>query len=272
MAVAEAQNRLALALADGGVSVWTLGLGRDVRRINAGPVTALAFSSDGKTLATGSDDGAVDLWDADRGKRLVSLAAGGGDVRGLTLSADDSLVQIETDTDSRSISTKGGNGVLRLAGSAAFHPSQLLIAAADATSGRVIATAKASFGTALVGGTTKAETSSDSDDFQRAYNVKDLGGGVEEMRLYQNGKLVSSQAGADNPSGFTAKLAQGPNEFRLVALSRDRIESRPAKVKVTYTGAERKSTLHVVAIGINKYKNPALNLNYGVGDAQGIAD
>ncbi len=572
MAVAEAQNRLALALADGGVSLWNLELGREVRRINAGPVTALAFSSDGKTLATGSADGAVDLWDADRGKRRVSLAAGDA-VRGLALSADDSLVQIDTDTGSRVMSTKGGKDVLRLAGPAAFHPSQPLIAAADgtgialsavgaaqplwradgtaarlafspdgtvvvaadkdgaiqiidATSGRVIATAKAGFAptalsvgfaTALVGGTTeirlvdlasgavglaikphakpiadalllrggalvltastdasirltdpkaaaeplgqmvvgrngwavvaasgefdaendgldavkwaagqdsftldqfsdnhfqpgilprlltrgesewrravvvtatrvaeqraeeaklaaaetaarekaaqerlatekvakqiaeqkrlaaenaardkaeqerlalesrkaeeaqrlaedqarqavadaarvaedarkaeaaktvvvskefamppqvafetpKAETSSDSDDFQLNFNVKDLGGGVEEVRLYQNGKLVSSQAGADNPSGFTAKLAQGPNEFRLVALSRDRIESRPAKVKVTYTGAERKSTLHVVAIGINKYKNPALNLNYGVGDAQGIAD
>lgn len=119
--------------------------------------------------------------------------------------------------------------------------------------------------------TPKAEAASDSEDFSLSYAVKDLGGGIEEVRLFQNGKLVYSKAGGET-GDVKAKLAQGANEFRLVALSRDRIESRPAKVKVTYTGAERKSTLHVVAVGINKYKNPALNLNYGVGDAKGIAD
>ena len=39
-----------------------------------------------------------------------------------------------------------------------------------------------------------------------------------------------------------------------------------------YSGAERRSTLHLVTIGINKYRNPALNLNYGVPDANGIRD
>lgn len=119
----------------------------------------------------------------------------------------------------------------------------------------------------------KDGTASDAESFSLPYAVKTLGGGVEEIRLYQNGKLVWSEtprANEDVSGTISAKLAQGSNEFRLVALSRDRIESRPAKVKVEYTGAERKSVLHVVAVGISGYKNPALNLNYGVADAEGI--
>lgn len=117
--------------------------------------------------------------------------------------------------------------------------------------------------------------SSDTEAFSLPYTVKSQGGGVEEIRLYQNGKLVWSdtpKAENDVRGLIAAKLAQGENEFRLVALSRDRIESRPAKTKVAYTGAERKSTLHVLAVGISAYKNPALNLNYGVVDARSIAD
>ncbi len=43
-------------------------------------------------------------------------------------------------------------------------------------------------------------------------------------------------------------------------------------MSVTYTGADKNSTLHVVTIGINTYRNPALNLNYGVPDADGVRD
>lgn len=124
--------------------------------------------------------------------------------------------------------------------------------------------------------TVKDGDSSDAEDFQVPYQITDVGGGITEIRLYQNGKMVWNDKPAavsegESVSGsIETKLAQGNNEFRLVALSRDRIESRPAKVKVSYTGAERKSVLHVVAVGISSYKNPSLNLNYGVADAKGL--
>lgn len=553
MAVAEAQNRLAMALTDGGVSLWSLELGREIRRIKADGVTALAFAHDGATLVMGHGDGSVDVWDAERGKRLSAIPAGAASaVRKVALSADGSQMLIDSNAGMRLVSAKDGKEISHLSGPAAFHPAQRLMAVADATgvavsapgaaqplwkveggatllafspdgavlvavdkdggirvmdaaSGRVTASARSGFAPSvlstgfnaamvsgpneiqmvdLASGTvgpaikphakpmadalllrggalvlsaasdgsvrlsapkavpallgymvvgrdgwavvaasgefdaendgldavkwtagaesftldqfseshfqpgiltrllthgetdwrravaatatkiaeaalrekaaqeaskaaaarrqseeqarkaaedavriaeeaskaetarrlaeeqarkaaedaarlaeeaskaeaakkvvvskefamppqvafeTQAETSSDSEDFKLEYSLKDLGGGIEEVRLYQNGKLVSAHSDK-NADSFKAKLAQGANEFRLVALSRERIESRPAKVKVTYTGAERKSTLHVVAIGINKYKNPALNLNYGVGDAQGIAD
>lgn len=116
---------------------------------------------------------------------------------------------------------------------------------------------------------------SDSEDYELTVQAGDLGGGIIEMRLYQNGRLVRTKDLSDNEDkevneDFEVRLVTGENRFRLVALSRDRIESRPAKVTVTYTGEELKSNLHVVTIGINEYRNPALNLNYGVPDANGI--
>ena len=125
----------------------------------------------------------------------------------------------------------------------------------------------------------KGDSDSDKEEFDVAYEAENLGGGVEEIRLFQNGKLVHADAvkKAKDSSGaakgsFKARLANGQNEFRLVALSADRIESRPVKAKVNYTGAEKKSRLHVLTIGVNQYRNPALNLNYAVEDATAIAD
>ncbi len=125
----------------------------------------------------------------------------------------------------------------------------------------------------------KADAESDNEDFEIAYAAENLGGGVEEIRVFQNGKLVHADpvkkeklsAGSAKGS-FKARLVNGPNEFRLVALSVDRIESRPVKAKVNYTGAEKKSRLHVLTIGVNQYRNPALNLNFAVEDATAIAE
>jgi len=128
--------------------------------------------------------------------------------------------------------------------------------------------------------TLKGDTKANTEEFPVAYAVENLGGGIEEIRLFQNGKLVATDTANKKPKlqsgevkgSFKARLANGPNEFRLVALSADRIESRPVKAKVDYTAPEKKSTLHVLAVGINKYSNTAMNLNYAMEDATAIAD
>ena len=46
---------------------------RTVLTATGGPVLALEYSSDGKTLATGGDDGVLRLWDGAAGRVLRTL-------------------------------------------------------------------------------------------------------------------------------------------------------------------------------------------------------
>src|SRR5437763_1227334 len=59
-----------------------------VRLRHAGPVTALAYSHDGKVLASGSEDGTIRLWDAANGKELQCVATQQGKVAQVHFSAD----------------------------------------------------------------------------------------------------------------------------------------------------------------------------------------
>ncbi|MER5966899.1 WD40 repeat domain-containing protein [Streptomyces sp. NPDC002057] len=60
-----------------------------VRRRGTGAVTALAFSADGKTLATGDELGRVRLWDVESRKALgTALLGSGDDITGLAFGHD----------------------------------------------------------------------------------------------------------------------------------------------------------------------------------------
>ncbi|ELR70726.1 WD40 repeat protein [Fulvivirga imtechensis AK7] len=104
--------------------------------------------------------------------------------------------------------------------------------------------------------------------------VTDAGGGVDEVKVLHNGKLVNTQV-PDVPKGKSAlvtctlRLIPGSNAITVSAFSRGRIESERQEVKVGMEGKVN-STLYVVAVGINKYKNEALNLNYAAADAKGF--
>ena len=64
----------------------------------------------------------------------------------------------------------------------------------------------------------------------------------------------------------------GNNTFRATAFSKDRTESNPYELIVKLTAPQKDVSMYVLAVGINKYKNPALNLNYAEPDARGIVD
>ena len=108
--------------------------------------------------------------------------------------------------------------------------------------------------------------------------IEDQGGGIDEIRLFQNGKLVSDltrgirvkeTAGHQTTHRFDILLVSGKNEFRVVALNTNRTESKPAVVTVDFKQRPASSaSLYILAIGINKYKNSVYNLNFGRPDAE----
>ena len=72
------------------VRVLDAGTGQESRafRGHSESVRSLAFSPDGRLLATGDYAGTIKLWDAASGKELTSLQAHGSSVSGLTFTAD----------------------------------------------------------------------------------------------------------------------------------------------------------------------------------------
>jgi WD40 repeat protein len=52
----------------------------------------VTFSPDGRTLASGANDGVVILWDGETGERVVTLRSGTGQVRTLSFSRDGELL------------------------------------------------------------------------------------------------------------------------------------------------------------------------------------
>lgn len=103
--------------------------------------------------------------------------------------------------------------------------------------------------------------------------------GLDELRIYHNGRLLQTEqrgltlsASEQSKSlDYSIRGIAGPNEIRVTALNKERVESDPAVVRFTVQAPGKEANLHLLAIGINNYKNSTYNLNYGKPDAEAIA-
>ncbi|WP_158233393.1 caspase family protein [Reichenbachiella sp. 5M10] len=120
-----------------------------------------------------------------------------------------------------------------------------------------------------------------SKEIDVVIKLTNQGGGVDELRLLHNGKRVmGNERGlmdADTHGKSLYKhvsigLVPGKNVISVSGFSEERIESQIIEREVMYEGIVDQITCHVVAIGINTYKNPILNLNYAKEDAEGFVD
>ncbi len=108
----------------------------------------------------------------------------------------------------------------------------------------------------------------------------DGGGGIKEIAIYQNDKLVISdtvvntrELGQKVVRSYAVEMVNETNEFKVKVINYQKIESRVDVLKIEYAGeAIATSSLHILAIGINKYKNEGYNLNYAQSDAASVVD
>lgn len=106
-------------------------------------------------------------------------------------------------------------------------------------------------------------------------DVYDGGGGVKEVNIYQNDKLIindkdvkTTGEGQKRSKTYAVEMVNETNVFRVKVVNFQKIESKSDELVIEYTGeAIATSTLHILAIGINKYKNESYNLNYAQPDA-----
>jgi WD40 repeat protein len=107
---------------------------------------------------------------------------------------------------------------------------------------------------------------------------------VSQVSLYHNGKLVEKiNPVKDNiplnnkKDGallytFKLRLIKGKNQIKAMAKNSNNIDSLPDEISIRYVQEEAvKPDLYAVVVGLNKYKNKSLNLNYGRPDASAFS-
>jgi WD40 repeat protein len=102
--------------------------------------------------------------------------------------------------------------------------------------------------------------------------VTDQGGGIDEIRIYHNGKLLEGTTRGLKLFGqnyqFTINLTDGDNTIKATAFNSQRTEAIPDEITVRYKAPQViKPNMYVLAIGVNSYLNPKYNLNYAKNDA-----
>lgn len=119
--------------------------------------------------------------------------------------------------------------------------------------------------------------------FTVALQATDTGGGIGDLRLYHNSKIVDEKTISDTKeSEVNGKLIRtvnynitplvGTNKFKVISTNKMGIESSPIIQVLDFNGNTSDSVLHIMTVGINEYKDPRLNLDYSVADAQSIAE
>ncbi len=111
--------------------------------------------------------------------------------------------------------------------------------------------------------------------------VTNMGAGVQEVKLFHNGKRVAmtghdqklpTAAGESVTYHQVVNLVGGNNLFSASATNNDRVESDTETKEVFSEVVSKNSVCHVLAVGINQYKNPRMVLNYAQPDAQSFGE
>ncbi len=104
----------------------------------------------------------------------------------------------------------------------------------------------------------------------------DQGGGIDELRLFNNGKLIQNtkypgtvkRSGKKYEETIEVPVFTGENRITAIAFNKERTESQEVALKIYYDGVESDINLYIFSIGINKYQNPSYELSYAVNDAR----
>ena len=267
---------------DGVIKLWNLKTGKDDRTLigHTGTVSSIKFSPDERILISTSDDSTTRLWNTSTGQEIAQFIS----------FTDGEWIIITPEgyfnaspNGAKHLNVRIGNNVYSIDNfyEKFFNP----VYVASVLQGKKIkAVADIRKGFAMPPDvkiiSPEPNATFSTDTISITVSAKDTGGGIDEIRLYHNGKAIGEDQravkiipkGNEVTKAYTVTLVDGLNTFRAVGFSRDRTESNPYELIVKLTAPSKDVSMYILAVGINKYKNPALNLNYAEPDARGIVD
>jgi WD40 repeat protein len=275
-----AEGRYILTSARGDSAVlWDADTGRELQNFSghAGPVSSLGLTADGRRVLAGTSYGPATLWDVATGDhlaRLISIeggkdwlvvtseglfdgSAGGRQKVAFRIGEGLNIVPVD-----RFFQDYYRPGLLASLYKGERPMPETRLAQKQAPWVRIVSPRQ--------GGVVEAPRT------MLEVEALDQGGGVQGPWLLHNGArvLAGGQAERDGKitrRRFTVALVQGENRFEVKAASSDGSwESEPATLTLRYEKALDKPVLHLVALGINRYKQSALDLKFAANDARAM--
>ena len=260
-------------------------------RGHSSPVTSLSFTSDGSRLISCSVDGTVKVWDLtifkeiysriqiNRNEWLATTPGGSFDGSSKALELVNYVSGMEVIPVGSLFDKYYTPGLI-----GKIHNGEKLNDSGENVNQLMQTSPLISFELAMA--TTRSVVNSDSV-YQAKVSVLPLGikinsqgEGIEEIRIYNNGKLIIQESlateivfrgGEKDVRNFEIPLSDGENLITAVVVNADRTESIPSKLVVHYDGVAALTDLYILTVGINTYKNPQYNLDYAVNDATSFA-
>ena len=264
------------------LKLWNLNTGKEIKTFegHTGWINSISITPDGKYALSGSHDETQKLWNLKTGKELLT-----------TISFTDGEWLSITPEGYFNASANGAKHLNVLTGPMSvtsvdayyetFYRPDIVKAA---LAGKSIDTGLAMSDIKPAPEVEIIHTPSQikSDEVKVTMSIKDIGGGVGDIRLYLNGvavktdsrPIVRKQSSKTIQKSYTLKLPKGKNSIKALVFnqsntmqSNDALHTITANYKIIH-----KPEIHALVIGIDTYKNPKLQLKYAASDATLFAD
>ncbi len=284
VALSEAGHRMASGGTDRQVILWDVATGKVIKKFagHKSIVTSVAFSAGEKYLVSSTLDGITKIWDIETGREVLTHYSIGS--RDWLVTTPQGYFNGTGDAQKQVFFVKGLESyTLDRFFDKYYNPEQIKrtfeIGPASPKQG-LLQKLRQFPPPAVEISSPKQGEMVNKPAMEVLARIKNEGGGLKSVALMHNGKVVTRKEeafygklakGKSVYQKFNVQLVPGLNAIKVVAANKENIESRSSQVLVSYKSEEDESVAYVLAIGINKYRNPALDLNYAYDDAQAFA-
>ncbi len=264
---------------DGLIKLWDISTAAELRSVKAHSgmfaVNSLAISPDKKFILSGGD-ASTRLWDLSTLEEVATMVSF-ADGEWVVVTANGYYNSSEKGDEYLSVTVGGKPYSISQLRESFYRPDvvKLALSGGSLKSFTKLADIKQPPLVSIV----DTPANVNKDEAAVTLKITDSGGGIGDIRLYLNGAAVmldSSRGVKVVSTGqhemyktYHLKLTKGLNAIRAIAFNGDNtMQSSDALFQITasFQGDVRPS-LYAVVIGINKYKNPRLQLTYAIADA-----
>jgi len=273
------ENKIATGGTDNTIRIWNKnGVFQFELKGHTAPVVSVSYSDDADYLISGSMDGSVKVWDLEARRELYTH-----------IMLDDDKWMVKVPSGHFYATTEVRESIFFVRGTKSykldqffeefFQPGLIINLLGEEYKSRSnINNIISQLPPPKIDIVFPSNGNADRKTVEIFVRVKNEGGGINEIKVMQNGKRIiedrsieRTNQGAIVAKSYKIDLVPGSNFIEATAFSDGRIESEKSQIKLLRPADEPSATCYILSIGINKYKNPRLNLNYAVADATGIA-